>query len=1197
MNLAFSETKDFILRTVLEYINLRDFNKSVNCRRLIKHIFMKKVFVLAVSAMLSIVATAEEFKGKAANDTISGTNWLRFKTHTSFPNFVRFQKNHQFPQAHATQWMGKFFEQNGFGVALSKSSEDDLGFVHYRYHQTFKNIPIELTQYIVHTQNNQVVMMNGEFTDQAPNTTAASINEPTALQTALQFVGAETYKWELPNHEEEHDPAHHHHAHGSPADYNPTGELVIAPVDGKLENDFRLAYKFNIYAHQPMSRQHIYVDAVTNQVIYTQNLIHTADAVGTAETGYSGQRTMTADSFSGGFRLRESGRGNGINTFNMQEGTNYGAAVDFTDSDNFWDNANAQLDEFATDAHWGAEMTYDYFMLEHNRNSIDGNGFALNSYVHYDVSFANAFWDGQRMTYGDGNGTSITPLTALDIISHEIAHGLTTNSANLVYQDEPGALNESFSDIFGATVEQYGRPNNWNWLIGEDIGITIRSMVNPNQFGDPDTYDGTNWYTGTQDNGGVHINSGVQNKWFYILTEGEQGINDLGDSYNVSGIGMSDASKVAFRNLTVYLTQTSEFDDARFYAILSAIDLFGSCSPEVAAVTDAWHAVGVGNPYVPFVVSDFDAPITSSCDTPFMVDFTNQSINGTSFNWNFGDGNTSTDLNPSNVYTTPGTYDVELIVDGGACGSDTTTLTNFIAVGPNEPCIATMPSTGIGAIQTGCTGSLFDPGGPSGNYNNSNNSVMTLAPTGASAITLDVISFDVEAEATCGYDYLEIYEGSNTSGNLLGTYCNGTPPPATMNINGGAVTFLFSSDFAVTQEGFQINWQCEIPQIPPVSDFTTSTQESCVGEVFFYDATLYQPVTWLWDFGDGNTSTQQNPSHTYQQSGLYNVTLTTTNQYGTDSEVKNSHILITKPSAPAINDETVCVANDLDLISPNQNGGVTNWYTVPTGGSPFFTGDTLSLTNLQADTSFFAEELIQQPAQSVGPPDNTFGGGSIFNNGAQYLIFDAYQDFTLKSVRVYAGGAADRLVELRDSQGNVIQDTLVNIPGGNQRIDLNFDVPAGTDYQLGVDPSSSPSLYRNNNGPSYPYTLSGLCQIKQSSAQGDPFGYYYFFYDWEVQELPCISERTEVNIKVEICSSVNELSDASLQVYPNPTQGWIQLNRDERSNTEVVISAVNGQELRSFNWNSTNTSIDISNFASGIYFIKIDSDIVRIVKH
>src|SRR5690606_7583791 len=113
---------------------------------------------------------------------------------------------------------------------------------------------------------------------------------------------------------------------------------------------------------------------------------------------------------------------------------------------------------------------------------INDLGFALNSYVHYDAGYANAFWDGNRMTYGDGNSW-IDPLTALDITAHEITHGLTDYTADLVYRMESGALNESFSDIFAAAIEHYGRPNKNNWNIGEDIGVTLRSMSNPNLYG------------------------------------------------------------------------------------------------------------------------------------------------------------------------------------------------------------------------------------------------------------------------------------------------------------------------------------------------------------------------------------------------------------------------------------------------------------------------------------------------------------------------------------------------------------------------------------------------------------------------------------------------------------------------------------------------------------------------------------------
>ena len=243
-------------------------------------------------------------------------------------------------------------------------------------------------------------------------------------------------------------------------------------------------------------------------------IIHHVDEPGTAHTAYSGEHEIIADSFEGEYRLRDGTRGDGVRTFDMNTGTSYAGSEDFIDDDNDWNNVNPELDEYATDAHWGAEMTYDYFLEEHGRNSIDNTGFQLNSYVHFGVDFFNAFWDGSRMTYGDGNGGSITPLTSIDIAGHEVTHGLTTFSAGLIYYAESGALNESFSDIFGTAIERFARPDDHNWLIGEDIGTHFRSMSNPNSKSDPDTYFGDFWADlGGGDSGGVHTNSGVQNFW------------------------------------------------------------------------------------------------------------------------------------------------------------------------------------------------------------------------------------------------------------------------------------------------------------------------------------------------------------------------------------------------------------------------------------------------------------------------------------------------------------------------------------------------------------------------------------------------------------------------------------------------------------------------------------------------------------
>jgi bacillolysin len=159
---------------------------------------------------------------------------------------------------------------------------------------------------------------------------------------------------------------------------------------------------------------------------------------------------------------------------------------------------------------------------------------------------------------------------------------------------ESRALAESFSDIFGENIERYIKGSN-NWIMGDESFIAvngIRNMMDPKSKNHPDTYEGEFWAQS-----GYHNRGEVQNKWYYILSQGEAGVNDNGDSYDVTGIGMDKAVDIAYRNVTVYMTPASQFADARTGAIQAAIDLFGAGSPEVIATTNAWYAVGVGDPF------------------------------------------------------------------------------------------------------------------------------------------------------------------------------------------------------------------------------------------------------------------------------------------------------------------------------------------------------------------------------------------------------------------------------------------------------------------------------------------------------------------------------------------------------------------------------------------------------------------------
>ena len=505
-----------------------------------------------------------------------------------------------------------------------RNFQDHLGYQHDKYQQYFNGIEVQGATYTIHSKGGIIESLTGEFYSVGDLKTTPTLSEKSALEKALGYVNAEKYVWE-----EGSSLGIENHGHNNGIEAH-RGDLVIVPEPEGLGAP-RLAYRFDIYAEVPLYRAYVFIDAHKGSFIMENLRIHDTNVAATGNSSYNGNVSFTADQTSGtNFRLRQTSSGDGVETYDLNNGTNYNSATDVTSS-----NSNFTGDDVAVQAHWGAERTHAYYLQKHNRNSYNGTGGLLKSYVHYSTNYVNAFWDGIRMTYGDGDGNNYGPLVSLDICGHELSHGVTEYTANLVYSYEPGALNESFSDIFGESVEKFATGSN-DWLMGDQIGVggsggAIRNMANPNAFNDPDTYQGTFWYTGSADNGGVHTNSGVQNKWFYILSVGESGTNDLGNSYAVTGIGMDAAAEVAYRNLSVYLSTNSNYAAARAGSINAAKDLFGTGSAEEIAVTNAWYAVGVGAEYQPpigCVGANVDLAITLD-NYPGETTWTLKNSNGT----------------------------------------------------------------------------------------------------------------------------------------------------------------------------------------------------------------------------------------------------------------------------------------------------------------------------------------------------------------------------------------------------------------------------------------------------------------------------------------------------------------------------------------------------------------------------------------
>ncbi|MFY0566533.1 M4 family metallopeptidase [Archangium lansingense] len=417
-------------------------------------------------------------------------------------------------------------------------------------------------------------------------------------------------------------------------DRQPTSERVIFKGD---DGQYRSAYHVqlsnttDIGEGKEPRRMNYLVDANSGELLEKYNQmggfdhVHTSGAktpgsapVATTDnptttatndtTQYSGQvelnSTKNAD---GTYTLEDKTRGQGVVTrdaLNRDPNTGSTKNAPITDNNDIWGEAtDSARNKDAVDAQYGAQTTYDFFKDVLGRDSIDGQGEKLISDVHVGTNFANAFWDGEKMNYGDGDGQTFGSLTTLDIAGHEISHGLTERTAGLQYRNESGALNEAISDIMGTGVEWYASQKNeavkFDWTVGEDTFTPnngdptdgLRDMSDPTSDGQsPDHY--SKRYKGTQDNGGVHINSGIPNNAFYLLSEG--GKNGTSGTEVKDGIGIEKSLKVYSRALSFYMTPTTNFAQAREATFKAAQDLYGKDSAEAKKVLESWSAVGVG---------------------------------------------------------------------------------------------------------------------------------------------------------------------------------------------------------------------------------------------------------------------------------------------------------------------------------------------------------------------------------------------------------------------------------------------------------------------------------------------------------------------------------------------------------------------------------------------------------------------------
>ncbi|MBI2258922.1 MAG: PKD domain-containing protein [Flavobacteriia bacterium] len=857
---------------------------------------------LFFSLLFCSVYQSQEYLGKEANKQVNNSAYVRINKERKSVEFVKFKNNYNVIEHDFNTWLlnNIFINQADISFKLIKKSTDKEGFTHLKFQQFYKNIQVENGVVQLHKKGNILLTLNAEY---YPITSISS--QPYLSKEKCFDIATNKYKIEI-------------YQGGEKAKNESKEKMNLCFLSKKKITS--LCYKIDIYSAKPLKRAYVFVDAQTGEIIHEKKRILHTDVPSTANTGYSGMKNFVSNQVNTSQYTLDATLDNTlIATYNLNNGYEYESATNFTSNSSNWSLTG--LDQYALDAQYGTQATYNYYKNNFDRNSYDDSGSPLKSYVHYDYSFVNAFWDGERMTYGDGDGVEYGPLTSIDVVGHEITHGVTEYSAGLEYYDESGALNESFSDIFGIVIDYIENPSSANFLMGEQFninGIPFRNMSNPNEFMNPDCYNGL-YYNEPNE---VHNNSGVQNFWFYLLSMGGSGTNDLGDVYTVDGIGVENAAKIAYRNLAYYLTPNSNHFDARNFSIQAAEDLFGACSNEVIQVTNAWYAVGVGGVFDPSVYADFTADNTFTCYIPADIQFNNLSLNAGSFIWDFGDGSISTDENPSHTYLNPGEYDVKLIsISSGLCGtsgSDTLFVENFITItnfgGPvNTSCI---PLTeypysdyGISNVQIG-------------NINNStlNSTEGYLDLTCSQSTTLvagDIVPFQLQlfnnysenVNVNCWIDLNNnglfeqnelVFEDQTNSNTISGTIT--TSPNIPLNT---PLRVRFMIDYYNTISSACDNLfygQAEDYTLffientePPIANFYTPYPTVNINTpVQMFDISQHVPTSWLWTFEGANitNSTDQNPIVSYSSLGTYTVQLKVFNSFGEDSITKIDYITV-----------------------------------------------------------------------------------------------------------------------------------------------------------------------------------------------------------------------------------------------------------------------------------------------------------------
>ncbi len=545
-----------------------------------------KQLVLLAAALFSSVADGRSQRGANYNSYLYGNGWYMFEMSGANISLQDVLANKQAYGLSAHDSLAVFTDLPDSGTNKH----------HYRFHQYHKGYFVEDAQFIVHTDGNRAMIATSQVVPYLNKNVATPITQAAAIQAAINVVAATKYAWQDSNFQE----VYRERMEDSTAVYSPPCKLVIARrVGGGLDSScYCFCWSVYLKTVEPRGAWRVLVDARSGQVIEVEDPTDKG-------SGYCSTSSHIATDYYGE-QHNQMATWKKLVDFNWKlkdcrriVTTSYGTLL--KDGDNDWRGDPSEVKPTA--AHWIGGKVWDYFKDVWGRNGVDGMGKEIN----IDVVPGSSSWNGidHILEVGETVTVGFTAYshTAYDIIAHEYTHGIIDYTANLVSEKEPGALNESFADIFGNRFDVH--VGLADWTMGEDVPFfDERHLDNPLLDNNPNYYKGTHWVTTDpcsptrpgpygpgNDKCGVHTNLGVQNRWFYVLC---------------LSAGVNEASQIAWRNFTKYLGPHSKYVDARMGSIIAAKDLFGACSNEVKETILRWNQVGV-------FPGDIDLFLSSEC--------------------------------------------------------------------------------------------------------------------------------------------------------------------------------------------------------------------------------------------------------------------------------------------------------------------------------------------------------------------------------------------------------------------------------------------------------------------------------------------------------------------------------------------------------------------------------------------------------